>query len=61
MNESILALMKRIKENVDKIDPLDASKEEENYELKRQSSNLLLLAIDKIESDIGDKDGQTRD
>lgn len=50
MEQDILDLLKRIKKNIENIDPFNPKKAEENCENKWQANNLLLLAIDKLEN-----------
>jgi hypothetical protein len=50
LEKEILELLIRIKSNVDNIDPFEEGKADKNCENKWQASNLLLLAIDKLES-----------
>lgn len=52
MDKSIMELAKRVKKAVDGIKPFNAEKAVENAELKTQASNLLLLAIDKMETNL---------
>lgn len=39
-----------VKERVDKIEPFNTNKAEENCDNKWQASNLLILAIDKLDN-----------